>query len=98
MTGVGGAANLGTVFQLGEDGTNYMVLHSFLGSPGDGAYPQGDLTISGSTLYGMTSVGGINNLGTIFSIPVPEPSALGLVAAGAFALLKLRRSEKCSVK
>ena len=33
-------------------------------------HPYGSLTLSGSTLYGMTTYGGANNDGTIFSIPV----------------------------
>ena len=46
---------------------NFQVLHSFTGA--DGAYPQGSLIQSGSTLYGMTAGGGSGNSGTIFSIP-----------------------------
>ena len=92
MTTVGGTANLGTVFQINADGTGYQVLHSFLGGPFDGADPQGDLTLVGSSLYGMTVAGGSNNLGTIFSFPiaVPEPSSLVLAGAAA-AVLATRR-------
>ena len=32
--------------------------------------PWGSLTLSGSTLYGMTEYGGANKEGTIFSVPV----------------------------
>ena len=35
-----------------------------------GASPNGSLILSGSTLYGMTEVGGTNQDGTVFSIPV----------------------------
>jgi uncharacterized repeat protein (TIGR03803 family) len=35
-----------------------------------GFAPTGSLTLSGSTLYGMTTAGGVNNEGTIFSVPV----------------------------
>ncbi|HEY1379480.1 MAG TPA: choice-of-anchor tandem repeat GloVer-containing protein [Gemmataceae bacterium] len=95
MTNVGGPANLGTVFEMNADGTGYQVLHSFLGGPGDGARPAGDLTLIGSTLYGMTGAGGTSNLGTIFAIPIPEPSALLLTAAGGVvALLAQRRRTK----
>jgi len=48
-------------------------LHSFGGpAEGDGAYPQGSLFLSddGSILYGMTTLGGANNKGTLFSIPI----------------------------
>ena len=43
-------------------------LLSFNGT--NGANPDGSLTLSGSTLYGMTIGGGANGDGTIFSIPV----------------------------
>ena len=45
------------------------------------ADPYGDLTLSGSTLYGMTAVGGANGEGTIFSIPATggTPTILALV-------------------
>ena len=61
----------GTVFMINTDGTNYTILHTFTGGPaetGDGGQPQGDLILSGSTLYGMTSCGGAVGLGTIFKI------------------------------
>jgi large repetitive protein len=58
----------GTIFQINTDGTGYMVLYSFGSVANDGANPQGDLTLSGSTLYGMTYVGGDNGYGTIFQI------------------------------
>ena len=45
------------------------VLHSFNGA--EGSYPIGDLTLSGSTLYGVTQGdSGTHNYGTVFSIPV----------------------------
>lgn len=73
MTSSGGAYNLGTIFKINMDGTGYAVLHSFagavVGAPTDGANPKGSLTLSGSTLYGMTSGGGIRaGEGTIFKI------------------------------
>jgi uncharacterized repeat protein (TIGR03803 family) len=94
MTATGGAANDGTIFQLLTDGTGYQVLHSFAGGPADGANPEGDLLLSGSSLYGMTSVGGANNLGVVFSfpVPIPEPSTiLPTAAGGGFAVLLARR-------
>ncbi len=44
----------------------FQVLHSFTAS--DGANPQAGLTLVGSTLYGTTRNGGINNDGTVFSM------------------------------
>ena len=93
MTTVGGTAGLGTIFEMGIDGTGYSVLHSFLGGPGDGASPQGDLTLIDSTLYGMTVQGGSLNRGVIFSLPVavPEPSSFLLLGGGAIGILAVRR-------
>jgi uncharacterized repeat protein (TIGR03803 family) len=89
----GGPTSLGTLFQIGTDGTGYSVLHSFTGGPDDGAIPYGSLIQSGSMLYGMTSRGGSIDAGTIFSfpVPVPEPSSLVLAAAGAAAFFARRR-------
>jgi uncharacterized repeat protein (TIGR03803 family) len=44
------------------------LLHEFAGGAADGKYPCGDLLISGTTLYGMTSYGGSNDKGTIFKV------------------------------
>jgi uncharacterized repeat protein (TIGR03803 family) len=51
--------------------------------------PWADLTLSGSTLYGMTGAGGTNDVGTIFSlaIAVPEPSIIALLLVGAAGVL-----------
>ena len=46
----------------------YDVLLSFNGA--NGAYPGARLTLSGNILYGMTSGGGANNVGVIFSIHI----------------------------
>jgi uncharacterized repeat protein (TIGR03803 family) len=72
----GGADADGTVFSISTNGTGYTVLHTFTNSP-DGAGPQADLFLSGSTLYGTTQAGGSTNVGyggtgqgTIFSISI----------------------------
>ncbi len=44
----------------------YTVLHNFNGT--NGSDPQGGLTLSGNVLYGMTTYGGTNNEGCVFSI------------------------------
>ena len=64
----GGSNNLGTIFSIGTDGSGFQLLHSFTGGAADGADPYGSLTLSGSTLYGMSYLGGSNNTGTLFSI------------------------------
>jgi len=81
-TEFGGLGSNGIVFALNSDGTEFRTLHSF--SPGsnifstlsanpmytnsDGAYPIGELVLSGNTLYGTTSGGGTNSTGTVFAV------------------------------
>jgi uncharacterized repeat protein (TIGR03803 family) len=67
MTTSGGLAS-GTIFSLGTNGSGFRTLHSFTTATTDGNAPQGSLIISGGTLYGMTQMGGIDSLGTIFRI------------------------------
>ena len=68
MTPVGGSADNGTIFSESTGGGNPKVLHSFTGTPSDGATPYGSLIQSGSGLYGMTLIGGSgSNNGMIFS-------------------------------
>src|SRR2546422_110191 len=60
----------GTLFKLDEDGNNYTVLHTFIGSPTDGQQIQSKL-LQGTdgALYGTTSDGGSANYrGAIFKI------------------------------
>ncbi len=68
MTYGGGSNDNGTMFSVGEDGSNFKVLHSFTGS--DGSQPDAcSLIQSGSTLYGMTTQGGSGQYyGTVFSV------------------------------
>jgi uncharacterized repeat protein (TIGR03803 family) len=81
LTLSGGSNNVGTIFKISPEGSDYQVLHSFNGvyilnqngNTNDGAHPYGSLLLIGSTLYGMTQDGGTNGffgetLGTIFRI------------------------------
>ena len=81
----GTSINDGTIFSINTDGTDFQNLHSFNGI--DGASPRGDLTLVGSTLYGMTYFGGDSNDGVIFALTVPEPSTLVLFGIAAVGLL-----------
>ena len=73
----GGTNGYGTVFAVNTDGTGFTNLHTF--SPTtfgfeisstncDGADPNAGLILSGDTLYGMTTYGGTNGNGTVFSL------------------------------
>ncbi len=72
----GGRSGRGVIFKVNTDGTDYAVLKSFAGSP-EGEEPAGGLVRSGSTLYGVTYLGGITNAetdygyGTVFGLTVP---------------------------
>jgi uncharacterized repeat protein (TIGR03803 family) len=58
MTGQGGTANLGTIFQVNINGTGFALPHSFAGGANDGHGPSYNmLTQSGTTLFGMTGGG-----------------------------------------
>lgn len=66
LTRDGGAYGAGTAFRMNTDGTGFTVLHTFAGGERDGGDPYGSLTLSGSTFYGMTSLGGLGGWGTLF--------------------------------
>jgi uncharacterized repeat protein (TIGR03803 family) len=84
MTSGGGTNGDGTVFSVGINGTNYQSLLSFTGTSGaaSGNQPRGSLILSGTTLYGMTSSGGANGLGNIFSVGI---NGLGYVDIYSFS-------------
>jgi uncharacterized repeat protein (TIGR03803 family) len=68
MTDGGGASGKGVVFRINADGSSFTLLYPFLGGVGNSGGPYGSLTLSNSTLYGMTRGGGANVGGTIFSL------------------------------
>ena len=70
MTCCGGTGGYGTIFSIGMDGSNFTLLHTFMGGALDGAVPRAALILSGSTLYGITNQGGTAGQGTVFSIGV----------------------------
>jgi len=67
MTYAGGANNGGAIFSFDTNTDDYNVLHNF-GEATDGANPRGSLTLSGTSLYGMTLGGGTKAGGTIFML------------------------------
>ncbi len=70
MTNEGGANGDGNVFSVGVNGANHRNLLSFAGTGGtaSGKNPFGSLILSGARLYGMTSAGGVDGNGNIFSV------------------------------
>jgi uncharacterized repeat protein (TIGR03803 family) len=69
----GGPYGSGTVFAVTTNGTGFTVLHTFTatdsnGRNGDGADPAAGLTLSGNTLYGAASQGGIYGFGMVFAM------------------------------
>ncbi len=67
MTFGGGSTGVGAVFSLNTDGTGFTNLHSFI-ADSDGSRPQAGLILSGNTLYGTASGGGMPNSGTVFKL------------------------------
>ena len=72
----GGSSGNGTVFKVNTDATRFTNLYSFSGpynnnaqiTNNDGANPQAGLILSGNTLYGTASSGGLSGNGTVFAI------------------------------
>jgi uncharacterized repeat protein (TIGR03803 family) len=75
----GGSAGWGTVFAINTNGSDFVTLHSFsalastAGTNSDGAQPLYGLVLSGNTLYGITTGGGLFDNGTVFSLTLPPP-------------------------
>jgi uncharacterized repeat protein (TIGR03803 family) len=66
-TSTGGTSQGGTVFKVLPDGTNFKVLHNFAGT--DGKQPTGNIIqATDGVWYGMTSAGGTENKGVVFSV------------------------------
>jgi hypothetical protein len=59
------------LFKIKPNGTGYSKLLDFAGAT-NGSMPSGYLISDGSFLYGMTSVGGTNDLGTVFKYVKPN--------------------------
>jgi uncharacterized repeat protein (TIGR03803 family) len=68
----GGTFGNGTVFKVNTNGMFFQTLHNFTAlypyTNSDGAYPIAGLVLSGNTLYGTASEGGVGGNGTVFAI------------------------------
>jgi uncharacterized repeat protein (TIGR03803 family) len=80
-TRAGGIYGLGTIFTIAKGGQQFVKIHDFglqygtypptgLHTNSGGFYPETDLVVSGSTLYGATEQGGSGGNGTLFKIDV----------------------------
>jgi uncharacterized repeat protein (TIGR03803 family) len=68
-TRAGGSNDLGTIFKVNTDGSDYSVLRSFRGL--DGEQPVTALIqASDGALYGTTYLGGAQNCGTVFKLGI----------------------------
>jgi uncharacterized repeat protein (TIGR03803 family) len=72
-TGAGGSANAGTVYMLTPNHDNFghheKLLYSFQGGPSDGANPIAGVILDDlGNVYGTTSQGGSNGLGTVYML------------------------------
>jgi uncharacterized repeat protein (TIGR03803 family) len=65
-TFLGGANELGTLYKIATDGSDFSVLHDF--DTPTGAKPHCKLTLAGDYLYGTTTTGGLSGGGMIFKI------------------------------
>ena len=77
-TGEYGANSYGTIFSVDPNGDNFTVLHDFANGPDDGAYARAALTAYDGYLWGTTTYGGADNLGTVFRIS-PDGSSYTIV-------------------
>jgi len=74
MTAYGGdfsgppGPGFGTVFKLSINGSGYQVLHKFSTNRDNGKFPEGQIISDGGILYGTTTDGGSNDLGTLFKL------------------------------
>jgi uncharacterized repeat protein (TIGR03803 family) len=78
----GGSADLGTVFSLHTNGSNFTTWYNFsLGQKNasnvytnsGGALPVAPLILSGNMLYGAAALGGSQGDGTVFALSLPAP-------------------------
>lgn len=66
-TAQGGSNGVGTVFKLNTNGAGYSIIYNFSGFPNSYA-PWAGLTSDSTTLYGVSTGGGGDDSGTVFSL------------------------------
>ncbi|HVM60699.1 MAG TPA: choice-of-anchor tandem repeat GloVer-containing protein [Verrucomicrobiae bacterium] len=78
----GGADGYGTAFRISSSGT-FTLLHTFAGSPNDGANPNDIVLGSDGYFYGTTANGGTNGYGTVFRMS-PSGAVTLLYSFGSY--------------
>jgi uncharacterized repeat protein (TIGR03803 family) len=90
--GIAQSTTKGTIFSMNTDGTDFRLLHVFpselIPLPGgtyeilhpDGIYPDSELTLQGTKLFGTTPISGRNNWGTLYSMNTDGSDFTVLVA------------------
>jgi uncharacterized repeat protein (TIGR03803 family) len=68
ITGGGGPTNDGIIYSLKTNGTGGQALYTFNSINGNGSQPHANLIEYGQTLYGVTTWGGYDGGGVVFSI------------------------------
>ncbi|MBW8864035.1 MAG: hypothetical protein JF609_03750, partial [Verrucomicrobia bacterium] len=63
----GGSNGVGTVFKINTNGAGFSVIYHFSNAPA-AMNPQVGLTLMSNALYGVTTFGGISNIGTVFQL------------------------------
>jgi uncharacterized repeat protein (TIGR03803 family) len=86
----GGSSGIGTVFKVNTDGSGFTNLHTFTAislhpTNSDGAYPNAELVLSGTTLYGTAAQGGSSGNGTVFKVNTDGTGFTNLHSFGALS-------------
>jgi uncharacterized repeat protein (TIGR03803 family) len=86
----GGDQAVGSIYAINTDGSGFTNLYTFsypfAGTNSDGAYPNGDLVLSGNALYGTTYNGGTAGYGTVFRLSLGPPR-LTITSSGTNVIL-----------
>ena len=85
-----GSSLTGTVYAMNTDGSSFTLLHPFPSvnnsTNTDGSQPFGGVVMVSNVLYGTTSVGGANGVGTLYDLAV-VPSITHVTRAGTNLVL-----------
>ncbi len=85
----GGSNDVGVVFKLRPDGSDYTILYTFGSTPGGGSNPRAPLVrASDGGLFGTAPLGGSANCGTLFRL-APSPATISLSKAATGQSLQI---------